>query len=112
MQLSELPCMFCMSPDGAAILFDRRSRPYTKCLCCGARSFLPSAHCLTGFALVLPVVRRMIEQMQGDATIAAESRAQARSFVEQLRVQLAPAPASIARPTADQTTSPPLARSA
>lgn len=52
MFLRECACLFCLHPSSARLGLDKKSRPYTHCLTCGARSFLPLYDCLRGLAIL------------------------------------------------------------
>ena len=52
MYLRDCACLFCLHPSSARLGLDKKSRPYTHCLACGARSFLPLFDCLNGLAIL------------------------------------------------------------
>ena len=75
MSQHEYACPFCVAPDGVLLLWDKRGKPYMKCVLCGVRAFMPTARSLRGLALVEPYVRHIAEQAKTDPVAAARDDA-------------------------------------
>lgn len=89
MLASDLTCFGCLSPGTARLLLDKRGRPYTTCIACGTRMFLPAfTPQLNGIALVEPLARAFVEEMGRDR--AAYERAQERTsrFLAEVRARI------------------------
>lgn len=91
MSQREYACPFCVAPDGVLLLWDKRGKPYMKCILCGVRAFMPTARSLRGLVLVEPYVRHIAEKAKGDPVLAAQDDAlvdQWRAGLQERRQQL------------------------
>lgn len=99
MRLRDLTCAFCFA-ERSALRFDRKSRPYFTCGACGARSFLTSMHdAVRHLALVEPLVRARVEQIEQDADAATKAAEHESRVAAAFRAALAPStPQALASP--------------
>jgi hypothetical protein len=63
-------CLACLTADAARLRVDRRGRPYTRCMACGATTFMPSAAGLRGLSYLAPhVIEWLRSAMQADPSL-------------------------------------------
>lgn len=101
MRMRDLTCAFCMTAR-SALRFDRKGRPYFTCGGCGARCFLTSlGEAVRHLALVEPLVRARVEQIDDD-------KAEASTASEQEAIVAAAFQAALGAATPAPTRAPPI----
>ncbi len=83
------PCFYCMNPGSARLGLDKKGRPYVHCVCCGARSFLPSfTPCLNGVAILGPLSLAIHDEMARNRDAWERRHSQIAAYIAGLRAQL------------------------
>ena len=75
-----MPCLHCLEPDTCSIRFDRKSRPFTWCISCGARTFLRGRASMVGLAMLGDIVRDLNERVRTDPAWAARLQTTTAAF--------------------------------
>lgn len=89
MLASDLTCFGCLSPGTARLLLDKRGRPYTTCIACGTRMFLPAfSPQLNGIALLEPLARALVEEMGRDREAYQRNHQQVARFIVGVRAKI------------------------
>jgi len=89
MLASDLTCFGCLSHGTARLLLDKRGRPYSTCIACGTRMFLPSfTPQLNGIALLEPEARALVERMARSPEEYTKAQERVGRFLAEVRARI------------------------